>query len=129
MLMHFTLWYNIAVLLVFVWSCPSEHLTSQWPWHWLRAPFAVLVLNSLLTLDLVTVSLDCWFCSISDNYFLLFLSIWPCLGYSWSGVRGNIARTAPLVRVAVYSCTMSLKQLTGLVYKIWLHVTGFTHCA
>ena len=23
----------------------------------------------------------------------------------------------------------SFEQLTGLVYQIWLHLTGFTHCA
>jgi len=25
--------------------------------------------------------------------------------------------------------TQSFEQLTGLVYQIWLHLTGFTQCA
>jgi len=28
-----------------------------------------------------------------------------------------------------YLLTQSFEQLTGLVYQILLHVTGFTHCA
>ena len=31
--------------------------------------------------------------------------------------------------LVVFLCALSFEQLTGSVYQIWLHLTGFTHCA
>jgi len=50
--------------------------------------------------------------------------IWDVI---WLRARGNIARTALYI---VYLCIVaqSFEQLTGFVYQIWLHLTGFTQC-